>query len=143
MTVYATTDIPSGSEINIEYQAALIQKTRSKRREQLYEAFGFTCACSACAPASEELVQASDARRSEIDTLVGRLRDDGANKKRAEVFAGMKRLKGLLQDEGYKASEFLDVQYAVIMLKVPQVPEFNDSSVSKAFAFWSSTAPDA
>lgn len=141
MTVYATTDIAAGEEINIEYQPGLIQLGKGQRRVQLYSAFGFQCACAACDQPPDQ-VMASDSRRAEINSLVSKLAEAGAQKRRGEVTAGLQRMRELLQAEGYKASASLDsficTQSSLKKANTMVVPEFNDANVSKAFAFWSS-----
>ena len=117
MTVYATTPIAQGDEINIEYTSALIQKPRAERREILKRDFGFTCHCRVCAlPLQESL--ASDGRRREIDAIVELLAEGpaAAGLDRKMVAKAFERLQGLLEAEGYNA-----------------MPEFSNQRVSDAY----------
>lgn len=105
MTVYATCDIPQGSEIAIEYNAGMVQKTRDERRAVLKNSFSFTCDCSLCGRSDRE-VALSDDRRKEISRLVALVGEAGAggSSRRKEVVEGLQGIKSLLQQEGYKAS---------------------------------------
>lgn len=117
MTVYATTPIVKGDEINIEYTSALIQKPRAARREILKRDFGFTCHCRVCALPEQESL-ASDSRRREIDAIVELLGEGpaAAGLDRKMVAKAFERLEGLLLTEGYNA-----------------MPEFSNQRVSDAY----------
>ena len=113
MNVYATTEIREGEEINIEYTPALIQRTRMERQELLKRDFGFQCRCRICAMPEEEGMQ-SDARRREVNAIVGALGGGGMD--RPSMLAALQRVETLLQEEGYKA-----------------MPEFTEQRVSDTY----------
>ena len=117
MTVYATTPIAQGEEINIEYTSALIQKPQAERRNILKRDFGFTCHCRVCALPQQES-QASDGRRREINAIVELLAEGpaAAGLDRKMVAKAFERLEGLLKAEGYNA-----------------MPEFSNQRVSDAY----------
>ena len=114
MTVYATTEIQSSQEINIEYQSGLVQKTRDERRQTLKRDFGFDCHCAVCAQDGEALDQ-SDGRRREINAIVNALGEGQMPNKQA-MWKTLERLETLLDQEGYKA-----------------MPEFTHQRVSDAY----------
>ncbi|KAJ3000255.1 hypothetical protein NUW54_g6809 [Trametes sanguinea] len=66
MTFRALRDIAEGEELCMNYVDVL--GTRAQRMEELRTAFGFECACEACALESEELA-ASDRRRAAVRRL--------------------------------------------------------------------------
>jgi hypothetical protein len=113
MTVYATTDIREGEEINIEYTSALIQRTRAERGELLKRDFGFECRCRICSLPEEEGLQ-SDSRRREVNAIVGALARGGME--RPAMWAALQRVETLLHREGYKA-----------------MPEFTEQRVSDTY----------
>lgn len=113
MTVYATTDIPSGSEITIEYMPALLQMSRDERRRVLKRDFGFICQCQVCSLQGQDL-EKSDSRRNEIDTIVGVLGDGQLS--RAQMWLALEKLESVIAEEGYKA-----------------MPEFDNAKVSTAY----------
>jgi hypothetical protein len=113
MSVYATTSIAAGEEINIEYMPSLVQKITSQRQQILKRDFGFLCQCEVCG-ASEEAVKASDKRRMEINAIVGALGQ--GNMARKEMWSALERIKALLEAEGYKA-----------------MPEFDNPKISNAY----------
>lgn len=114
MQVYATTEIPSGQEICIEYQPGLVQKTREERRQALKRDFGFDCHCPICAQEGEALAK-SDGRRREINAIVNALGEGQIPNKEA-MWKTLERLETLLDQEGYKA-----------------MPEFTHQKVSDAY----------
>ena len=113
MTVYATTDIPAGDEICIEYTSALVQSTRDERRALLKRDFGFICRCQACSLDGDALRQ-SDERRGQVNTIVEVLGEGVLP--RDQMMKAFERLESLLAEEGYKA-----------------YPEFSNPKVSNAY----------
>ena len=113
MTVYATTSIAAGEEINIEYMPTLVQKQRDERQQVLKNSFGFICNCEICHLDGENL-SLSNSRRKEINHIVNAL--GGGDMKRAEMWAALERMQDLLDKEGYKA-----------------MPEFSNSRISDAY----------
>lgn len=113
MTVYATTDIAAGQEINIEYMPSLVQRTHQERRQALERDFGFVCHCRACSGSPEE-VAASDGRRKEMNAIVGALGEGGLD--RRAMWAALERMQALLGEEGYEA-----------------MPEFDNARISDAY----------
>lgn len=118
MELYAIAPIAADSEILIEYVPNLITKTRAERRAVLTSHFGFhKCMCTACeGVASEAEGLASDARRKKLLEYVNSLSHIGT---RAHKLATMESMRLLLVEEKYIGP-----------------PEFEDPSISNAFAIY-------
>ncbi|GAA5935793.1 uncharacterized protein JCM15063_001806 [Sporobolomyces koalae] len=99
MEVYATTEIPCGTEVTIEYVPGLITMSRAERQAALYDAFGFeNCLCQVCSGTSADVAQ-SDARRNEIKQLSESLE---GRKDREVTMAKLERIRILLAEEGFR-----------------------------------------
>lgn len=102
MEVYAITDIPTASELSIEYLPNMITSTATERQALLRTHFGFShCLCPTCAAPPEVRAQ-SDARRTEIRKIAEGFRRPGAGADRKTKLAGLQRIQTLLEEEGYK-----------------------------------------
>ncbi len=66
-TMYALRDIKQGEELCVSYLGRSDQ-TRHERSTELYESFGFVCACATCTRTGEAL-RRSDERRSRMQAL--------------------------------------------------------------------------
>jgi hypothetical protein len=135
MEIYAITNIPSSSEIAIEY-LPLITSTRAERQRALNESFGFSsCLCPVCtAPPAE--VEKSDARRREIKKLGEGVRTGKSDRK--GTMAKLERIRVLLEEEGYESlPEFGEFSLARprALLRCPFVLA-EDVSVSNAYAVY-------
>jgi len=99
MEVYATTPVPSGSEVTIEYIPGLVTSTKAEREAALYESFGFErCLCQVCSASPAEIAR-SDSRRREIKTLSEDIKGGGD---RQAALAKLDRIRTLLAEEGFK-----------------------------------------
>ncbi|KAF9975669.1 hypothetical protein BGZ65_008152 [Modicella reniformis] len=67
-TIFATEDIPAGSEIVTDYLSLLM--TREERLKRLAASFGFTCQCKYCASESSEEYDAAVNRIKECSDLI-------------------------------------------------------------------------
>ncbi|KAF9971884.1 hypothetical protein BGZ65_010145, partial [Modicella reniformis] len=67
-TIFATEDIPAGSEIVIDYLCRLM--TREERLKTLTEDFRFTCQCKNCTTESSEEYDAAVNRINECSDLI-------------------------------------------------------------------------
>lgn len=111
-----------GDEITIEY-TPLLQRPLTSRQSHLKSTFSFHCSCSLCS-SSAELVEASDARRKEIDGIVKKLAEGGQGG-RGEKMELLERMEELVREEGYVG-----------------VPEFGPSTLSLALCSASGATAD-
>ncbi|OSD05164.1 SET domain-containing protein [Trametes coccinea BRFM310] len=114
MTFRALRDIGEGEELCMNYVDVL--GTRAQRMEELRTAFGFECACEACALVGEELL-ASDRRRAAVRRLFEEVAVCGS-----EPTLGLRKVKlalRLLKEENlvhYEASFCFDAfQFCILV----------------------------
>ncbi|KAK4056070.1 hypothetical protein OIO90_002801 [Microbotryomycetes sp. JL221] len=118
MEAYAIADIAPKDELCIEY-LPLICQTREERQKSLRDSFGFPqCLCPVCTASPDEVAK-SDSRRREIKAIGETLKD--GRRDRSGTIVKMERVRVLLEQEGYKG-----------------LPEFEDTSVSNAYAVYAS-----